>query len=84
MSNERDLSKPICKGYMFKEATGAFHTFNKRFFALYKRYLVYYEKEHDFKKDVASGSLEVLTHNRDHNIAQSNNTFQVLLFLIRK
>jgi hypothetical protein len=43
---------------MYKEA----HThvvFHKRFFVLFPRVLVYYEKEADYKKDVSRGSLEV-------------------------
>lgn len=57
---ETNLKKPICKGYLYKENVGTFHTaFNLRYFALYRRYLVYYENQHDFEKDVSSGSLEV-------------------------
>ncbi len=58
--DESNVEKPIFQGYMYKEAIGTFHTaFNKRYFVLYQRYLVYYEKEHDFTKDVTHKSLEV-------------------------
>ena len=53
-----DLASPVHCGYLFKEA----HThvvFHKRFFVLFPRVLVYYEKEADYKKDVDKGSLEV-------------------------
>lgn len=57
---DTNLKKPVCKGYLYKENVGTFHTaFNRRYFALYKRYLVYYETEHDFEKDVKHGTLEV-------------------------
>ena len=60
--DESNVEKPVFQGYMYKEAIGTFHTaFNKRYFVLYERYLVYYEKEHDFKKDVTHKSLEVRT-----------------------
>jgi hypothetical protein len=52
-----DLASPVRSGYMYKEA----HThvvFHKRFFVLFPRVLVYYEKEADYKKDLAKGSLE--------------------------
>lgn len=52
-----DLAAPLLAGYVYKEA----HThvvFHKRFFVLFPRVLVYYEKEADYKKDVSRGSLE--------------------------
>ena len=53
-----DIASPLLTGYMYKEA----HThvvFHKRFFVLFPGVLVYYEKETDYRKDVAKGSLEV-------------------------
>ena len=53
-----DLASPVRSGCMYKEA----HThvvFHKRFFVLFPRVLVYYEKEADYKRDLAKGSLEV-------------------------
>ena len=53
-----DLASPVHSGYMYKEA----HThvvFHRRFFVLFQNVLVYYEKEADYKKDLAKGSLEV-------------------------
>lgn len=53
-----DLSKPIYKGYMYKQ--GHEHlAFNLRFFALYSAALVYYDNEDHFKRDVFRGTLEV-------------------------
>ncbi|CAI8015309.1 hypothetical protein GBAR_LOCUS9494 [Geodia barretti] len=52
-----DLASPVRSGCMYKEA----HThvvFHKRFFVLFPRVLVYYEKEADYKRDLAKGSLE--------------------------
>lgn len=54
-----DLSAPLHSGYMYKEA----HThvvFHRRFFVLFPGVLVYYEKEAEYQRDVARGSLEVL------------------------
>ena len=58
--DEVDLSSPLRTGYMFKEAHSHV-VFHKRFFVLFPRVLVYYEKESDYKKDLAKGSLEVLS-----------------------
>lgn len=57
--DDLDLASPLHTGYMFKEA----HThlvFHKRFFVLFPKVLVYYEKEADYNRDVAKGTLEVL------------------------
>ena len=53
-----DLASPLHSGYMFKEAHSHL-VFHKRFFVLFPRVLVYYEKESYYKKDVARGTLEV-------------------------
>ena len=53
-----DLANPLHSGYMFKEAHSHL-VFHKRFFVLFPKLLVYYEKESEYKKDVASGTLEV-------------------------
>ena len=53
-----DLAKPLCSGYVFKQA----HThvvFHRRYFVLFPKVLVYYEKEADYHKDVPRGKLEV-------------------------
>ena len=53
-----DIASPLCKGYLYKEA----HThilFHRRFFVLFPKILVYYEKECDYIKDAASGTLKV-------------------------
>ena len=53
-----DLKKPLHKGYMYKQSH--IHlAFNKRFFVLYPKLLVYYEHESEFTKDSARGTLEV-------------------------
>lgn len=54
---KNDLQTPIHKGYMYKQSS-LFGAFNRRFFALYPSYLVYYENEHDFDVDTAGGTLE--------------------------
>ena len=56
--NGVDLASPLRSGYMFKEAHSHL-VFHKRFFVLFPRVLVYYEKEGDYNKDVARGTLEV-------------------------
>lgn len=53
-----DLANPLLSGYMFKEAHSHL-VFHKRFFVLFPRVLVYYEKESEYEKDVARGTLEV-------------------------
>ena len=58
---KNDLQTPIHKGYMYKQSS-LFGAFNRRFFALYPGYLVYYENEHDFNVDTARGKLEVRTY----------------------
>ena len=55
-----NLAAPLHTGYMYKQA----HThlvFHKRFFVLFHKALVYYEKEADYDRDVARGTLEVCT-----------------------
>ena len=54
-----DIANPLCKGNLYKEA----HThivFHRRFFVLFPKILVYYEKEAEYIKDAASGTLKVL------------------------
>ena len=53
-----DLTHPICKGYLFKQSH-VHKAFNKRFFALYNRVMVYYDNEHEFEKDALRGNFEV-------------------------
>ena len=53
-----DLESPIMQGYLFKRSH-AFDSFNKRYFVLYPKCLVYYEKKDIFEKDVKHGHLEV-------------------------
>lgn len=53
----QDLLKPILKGYMFKQSH-VHKAFNKRFFALYSRVMVYYEKEDEFLRDASRGTFE--------------------------
>lgn len=53
-----DLANPLHSGYMFKEAHSHL-VFHKRFFVLFPRVLVYYEKKSEYEKDVVRGTLEV-------------------------
>lgn len=53
-----DLSKPVYRGVLFKQSHGH-SSFNKRFFVLYPKILVYYDSEDDFMRDVERGTLEV-------------------------
>ena len=53
-----DLRHPIMKGYMYKQSH-VHKAFNRRFFALYNRVMVYYESENEFYKDVSRGRFEV-------------------------
>ncbi len=53
-----NLKKPVHQGYLYKE--GHEHlAFNYRYFALYRTFLVYYDDEHNFKRDVSRGTIEV-------------------------
>lgn len=53
-----DISNPICAGHLYKQnKVGGF--FNKRYFALYPKYLVYYAHEADYRKDLQLKTLEV-------------------------
>ena len=53
-----DYRHPIMAGQVYKQnKIGSF--FNKRYFALYPKYLVYYAHETDFKKDIELNTLEV-------------------------
>lgn len=52
-----DLRHPILKGYMYKQSH-IHKAFNRRFFALYSRVMVYYESENEFYKDVSRGHFE--------------------------
>ena len=55
-----DYRNPICAGHLYKQnKIGSF--FNKRYFALYPNYLVYYAHEMDYRKDVEISTLEVRT-----------------------
>ena len=53
-----DLLNPVLKGYMFKQSH-VHRAFNKRFFALYNRIMVYYETENEFLRDASRGTFEV-------------------------
>ena len=53
-----DIANPLHSGYMYKEAHSHL-VFHKRFFVLFPGALVYYEKESEYNKDVARGTLEV-------------------------
>ena len=53
-----DVANPIHKGYLFKQGHSR-KSFNKRFFVLYPKLLVYYEHEHDYLRDVERGTLLV-------------------------
>ncbi len=53
-----DLERPILKGYMYKQAH-LHKSFNKRYFALYHNVLVYYNSEHEYRRDLERGTLEV-------------------------
>ena len=57
-----DLKKPLHTGYMFKQSHIPPKVFNKRFFALYPKVLVYYDTESHFSKDVHTGTLAVRLH----------------------
>ena len=46
---------------MFKQSH-VHKAFNKRFFALYNRIMVYYEKENEFLRDASRGTFEVGVH----------------------
>lgn len=53
-----DLTRPLFKGHMYKQAHGH-HSFNKRYFALYPKVLVYYDHEHDYRRDMERKTLQV-------------------------
>ena len=53
-----DLRKPECKGYLFKQSK-THRAYNQRYFALYKKLLVYYETEDEFVHDVGLNTLQV-------------------------
>lgn len=53
-----DITKPILKGHLFKQAH-LHQSFNKRYFVLYPKVLVYYDHEHNFLRDLERGTLEV-------------------------
>ena len=53
-----DLKHPVLKGHLYKQ--GHFHkSFNKRYFVLYPKVLVYYDHEHDYVRDLERKTLEV-------------------------
>ncbi len=54
-----DLTKPLYSGSMFKQSHIPPKSFNKRFFVLFPKVLVYYDTEKDFNRDVASKTLAV-------------------------
>jgi len=55
-----DITKPLLSGTLYKQTVnGHLSPFNKRFFVLYPKILIYYEHEHDFRRDTAKGILEV-------------------------
>lgn len=54
-----DLTTPIHKGYLFKQSLIPPKNFNKRYFALYPKVLIYYDNEATFVKDVLHGTIEV-------------------------
>lgn len=62
-----DIANPLHSGYMYKEAHSHL-VFHKRFFVLFPRVLVYYEKESEYKKDVARGTLEVRSTCSVHDV----------------
>ena len=53
-----DPTGPLHSGHLYKK-TGGQLAFNKRYFVLYPKVLIYYEHEESYKKDVAKGSLGV-------------------------
>ena len=53
-----DIHKPVYKGHMYKQGHGH-KSFNKRYFVLYSKVLVYYDHEQDFLRDLERGTLEV-------------------------
>ena len=58
-----DIKKPILTGTLYKQAhSHHLSAFNKRFFVLYPKILIYYEHENGFHKDLAKGALEVSFH----------------------
>ncbi len=55
-----DIKEPIHSGILYKQAhNNRYSVFNKRFFVLYPKLLLYYVHERDYHKDVAKGHLEV-------------------------
>ncbi len=54
-----DLNKPLYAGYMYKQSHIPPKNFNKRYFVLFPKILVYYDTERDFGRDVASKTLAV-------------------------
>ena len=52
------IGHPLMEGYLYKQSH-VFDVFNKRYFVLYPQYLVYYEKESDFKGDETKARLAV-------------------------
>lgn len=70
-----DLKKPLHSGYMFKQSHVPPKVFNKRFFVLYPKVLVYYDTESHFAKDVHTGSLAVrLYHSTEQLYSYINMT----------
>lgn len=53
-----DITKPLYKGHIYKQGHGH-KSFNKRYFVLYPKLLVYYDHEQDYLRDLERGTLEV-------------------------
>lgn len=53
-----DLKHPLFCGYMFKQSH-IHKAFNKRFFVLFPKLLIYYTNKHEYEKDVQRSTLEV-------------------------
>lgn len=53
-----DLSSPVYKGHMYKQSH-SHQSFNKRYFVLYPKLLLYYDNEHDYERDVERKTFEV-------------------------
>ena len=62
-----DLHHPLHTGYLYKQAHVPPKNFNKRFFVLFPKVLVYYDNEKEFGRDVTSRTLAVsLTYTPPH------------------
>ncbi len=53
-----DLTHPVYRAHLYKQ--GHFHkSFNKRYFVLYPKVLIYYDHENDYLRDLERKTLEV-------------------------